>query len=215
MTTSVSPTSTWPLTREHGGVRECLVSPWNSEPCPRVPQAQPSPADRRRGCAVPACQRHQRGRRRLRGRAEGAAAPRHPLPGCPQLHPGGWGVTGVGRGSYSVLGGVWGGGLMSCPWRSSPSLGVPSADGCWEMPRAEGLKPCPWWLSPSMGVPSGDGCQGMPSTGSDPNQGPHTVPFISIILHRAACRGWVPRDPGLGGSRPALGGCHSPQGPHC
>lgn len=56
---------------------------------------------------------------------------------------------------------------------------------------------------------------GMPSTGSDPNQGAHTVPFIFIILHGAAQWGWVPRDPGLGGSCPVLGGCHSPQGPHC
>lgn len=38
MTTSVSPTSTWPLTREHRGrVRECSVSPRGAEPCPHVP----------------------------------------------------------------------------------------------------------------------------------------------------------------------------------
>lgn len=85
----------------------------------------------------------------------------------------GWG------GSYSVLGSVWGGGLVACPW----------------------------WPSLSLGVPSGDGCQGMPSTGSNPNWVAHTVSFIpimGIVLHGAVWWGWVPRDPGCGGSCPAL-----------
>lgn len=37
MTTSVSPTSTWPPTREHRGPREGSVSPRGAEPCPHVP----------------------------------------------------------------------------------------------------------------------------------------------------------------------------------
>lgn len=98
-----------------------------------------------------------------------------------------WGVTGVTRRrSCLALTGVWGGGLTSCPW----------------------------WPSPFLGVPSGGGCWGMPSTGGDPHRGAHTVSFISIILYGGAWWGWVPRDPGLGGSCPALGGHHPPWGAH-
>lgn len=37
MTTCVSLSSTWPPTREHGGVRELSVSPRGAERCPHVP----------------------------------------------------------------------------------------------------------------------------------------------------------------------------------
>lgn len=113
----------------------------------------------------------------------------------------GWG------GSYSVLGGVWGGGFVACPWWPSLSSGVPSADRCLGMPRVGGSNPVVGGCDFPLGVPSGDGCQGMPSTGGNPNWVAHTVSFIpmmGIVLHGAAWWGWVPRDPGCGGSCLAL-----------
>lgn len=184
-------------------MRECLVSPWGAEPCPRVPR--PS---QRLLIGVEAVLS-------LRANATNAGEGAFEAELRVQLPPGThyqaarstipvgvqWGLTGVT--------GV--GGLIFCSWWLSLSLRVPSADGRWEMPRAGGSNS----VAVTFRDTSGDGCQGMPSTGSDPKWKPHTMPLISVILHGAAWWGWVPRDPGMGGSCPALGGCHSPQGPHC
>lgn len=148
-TTSASPTSTWPPTRECPAGRQRVPgAPQGAEPCPHV--SPPSPS---RSLLIGA-----EAALRLRVNASNAGEGAFEAELRVQLPPGTH--YQAARSSIPVgawRGGVRGGGLSPCPWWSSPSCGCPmvmGARGCL------GLRcsPCPW----SMCVPRVAGAWGGP-----------------------------------------------------